>query len=656
MAKNVEKRFVDAGFEVRSEEGKPITVSGYAAVFEDETVIGGAFAERVARGAFEGSDMSNTVALFNHDMNQPLARVGHGLDLKVDERGLRYSFELGNQSYAKDLAENIRMGNVSTSSFGFTVEDDSWERRDDGVNLRTINKVGLLFDVSPTTQGAYPTTEVGLRSMELALANEEVLEIETQEVRAESDEDLKEMEEEKEENEEEERAPGYDSDYDGVKDEDEEEEEEEEERSAAPGGDDCGCGKSPQDCQQCDESESIVELVDRSILPNAYAGHDAIKGNVAVNENPEPEARNSNISNNMKEKNSAPALIQGMGDTEKHVSKRYSFGKAIQEAAQGRLTGLEAEMNAEARNEFAVSKVNINGGICVPSFVMRDHGDPLGATSTTVNNGTDGDVHSFGGQIGKQDSGLVAAFRPQDIATQMGARSITGVSGDIVFQVQNSEIAASKPNEAASATHDAVDFTSETLSPVRYSAYTRVTEQLLAQSADDMGAFIAADIRKAIDAKFNEDIVSTVESACGTLVTSAGNESLKEILDLEATLLANDVPLDNVRVLCGSTAYRAAREVSMDAGSGLLIAGSPLGRRSVLGYDAVVSSSMTADKLFMADNSNMVMANWGGLNIMVDPYTDAHLGVVRILCNVYKDFACLNTAGFTGIDEFDNAA
>lgn len=342
MAKNVEKRFVDAGFEVRSEEGKPITVSGYAAVFEDETVIGGAFAERVAKGAFDGADMSNTVALFNHDMNQPLARVGRGLELTVDERGLRYSFELGNQSYAKDLAENIRMGNVGTSSFGFTVEDDNWERRDDGVNLRTINKVGLLFDVSPTTQGAYPTTEVGLRSMELALANEEVLKIEDEEVRNEL-EDQEVREEETNEEEQEERAPGYDSDYDGVKDEDEEEEEEE---------------------RMSEEDEEEEEEEEERSASTHDCGDCNCDGDCANNENPEPEARNNNISNskNMKEKNPAPAIIQGMGDTEGKLKKRYSFGKAIQEAAKGGLTGLEAEMSQEARNEFANAKVNVSGG------------------------------------------------------------------------------------------------------------------------------------------------------------------------------------------------------------------------------------------------------------------------------------------------------
>ena len=199
---------------MRKEDDK-VVVEGYAARFDDETVIGGKFAERVARGAFEGADMSNTVALFNHDWNMPLARVGNGLELSVDEVGLRYRFELGDQSYARDLAENIRMGNVSTSSFGFTVADDSWERRDD-MNLRTINSVGTLFDVSPTTQGAYPTTEVGLRSMEAALD-------------AEVEEELRKLEEEKPE-----EAPEEEREEEAPVADEKEEEEENEERAEEP--------------------------------------------------------------------------------------------------------------------------------------------------------------------------------------------------------------------------------------------------------------------------------------------------------------------------------------------------------------------------------------------------------------------------------------
>jgi len=653
--KNVEKRFLSSSVEVRSEEGKPNVVEGYAAVFDDETVIGGAFAERVARGAFDGADMSNTVALFNHNIDQPLARVGRGLELEVDERGLKYRFELGNQSYAKDLAENIRMGNVSTSSFGFTVREDEWERRDDGVNLRTIKEVGLLFDVSPTTQGAYPTTEVGLRSMELALANEEVMSIEQEEVREEElvvEEAAAEKEEDcgcqgkntipavqrSEEESEETRAPGVDSDYDGVKDEDEEEEEEEEMKSEEEG-----------------EEERTVETVvdevvlhDPDLIPNAYGLRP---------QTVEPEARSQNSkSEDMSEKaKSAPAYVQGLGDTEMHVSKRYSFGKAIKEAAQGRLTGLEAEMNQEARKEFTDSKVNVSGGFSVPSMVLRNEyrDNPLG-TADVTGQGVSA-VTGFGGTIGIQDAGLVKAFAPADIGTQLGARTLNNLTGDVVFQVQNAKVVAETPGQGQGTTNEIPTFNPVKLTPTRYSAYTKVTEQMLAQSADDMGAFIAMDIRRAVEAKFNADIVTAINTAADYNMSSGSQGgtipafSTTSFLKLEQKLLENDVDLANVRGLFSAQAYREGRETSMDAGSGLLVSTSPANRTQVLGYPVVISSSVaTAGEGYFCDATQMVMGNWGGVNILVDPYTDANSGIVRIIANVYKDFKTLQSAGFVG--------
>lgn len=657
--KNVEKRFLSSSVEVRTVEGKPNVVEGYAAVFNEETEIGGHFAERVAPGAFDGADMSNTVALFNHNIDQPLARVGRGLLLEVDERGLKYRFELGNQSYAKDLAENIRMGNVSTSSFGFTVRGDEWERRDDGLNLRTITEVGLLFDVSPTTQGAYPTTEVGLRSMELALANEEVMSIEQEEVREEelvveeasSDSEdcgcegnnvipaVQRSEEEEEEKDDRAYAEG-----------DEEEEEDDEERMEEE--------VEEEEKEEGDEERTVeteVILADPDLVPNAYG---------LRNKNVEPEARSQNSkSEDMSDKTkSAPAYVQGLGDTEMHVSKRYSFGKAIKEAAQGRLTGLEAEMNTEARNEFNASKINVSGGFSVPSIVLRNdlplnvdagtHGSPAAATAT-----------GFGGTIGVQDAGLVAAFRPNDIATQLGARSLTNLTGDVVFQVQNAEIAAEKLQgtdggmAVASATVDSVGFTPKTLSPTRYSAYAKVTEQMLAQSADDMGAFIAADIRKAVEAKFNDDIITGIKSAAiandgadsSNLRAYAEGSTPNNPLHLEEHLLEDDVDLANIRCLASASSFRKARTLSMDAGSGLLFAATPAERRQVIGYDTVISSGVTAGDFFMVDQAQMVMGTWGGVNIMVDPYTDANNGVIRIIANVYKSFQTLQTEGFIGL-------
>lgn len=656
--KNVEKRFLVSSVEVRSEEGKPNVVEGYAAVFNDETEIGGQFVERVAPGAFDGADMSNTVALFNHNIDQPLARVGRGLLLEVDERGLKYRFELGNQSYAKDLAENIRMGNVSTSSFGFTVRDDEWERRDDGLNLRTIKEVGLLFDVSPTTQGAYPTTEVGLRSMELALANEEVMSIEQEEVR-EEELVVEEASSDKEDcgcegnnvipavqrSEEEEEEKDDRAYMDGSEEEEEEEDEERMEESEEE--------EEEEDEERAKETEVII--ADPDLVVNAYGlpGAELVPRQVS-NKEPEARSQKSKSEDMSDKKKTAPAYVQGLGDTEMHVSKRYSFGKAVKEAAQGRLTGLEAEMNQEARTEFASSKINVSGGFSVPSMVMRADAGALSVGADAAADPSAGQAHidQFGGTIGKQDAGLVRAFRPNDIGTQLGARTLNNLTGDVVFQVQNAEIGGAKPGEGVTPDVEQVGFSAVTLSPTRYSAYTKVTEQMLSQSADDMGAFLAQDIRKAVESKFNADITAAINAASDA-ATSGGTISAYDVADynpvhLEEVLLGKDVDLQNIRVLAASNAFREARTLSLDAGSGMLMGTSPLDRLNVIGYNAIVSSHVASGEMHFVDATQCVMGNWGGLNIMVDPYTDANYGIVRIIANVYKSFKTLQGDGFIG--------
>ena len=76
---------------------------------------------------------------------------------------------------------------------------------------------------------------------------------------------------------------------------------------------------------------------------------------------------------------------------------------------------------------------------------------------------------------------------------------------------------------------------------------------------------------------------------------------------------------------------------------------SPLDRLNVIGYETIVSSSVTTGRMHFVDASQCVMGNWGGLNIMVDPYTDANHGIVRIIANAYKSFKTLQGDGFQGL-------
>jgi hypothetical protein len=164
---NQEVRTFDVqDLELRMDGDKP-TVVGYGAVFNSMSNDLGGFREYISPKAFEGRLDDDVRFLVNHDANLVLARTTNGtLRLSVDEKGLRYEADMPNTSTARDLMELLKNGTISQSSFAFTVEEDSWEIKD-GMNIRTIDKVSQLYDVSSVTYPAYnaASSSVALRSM-----------------------------------------------------------------------------------------------------------------------------------------------------------------------------------------------------------------------------------------------------------------------------------------------------------------------------------------------------------------------------------------------------------------------------------------------------------------------------------------------------------
>lgn len=142
------------------------TLVGHAAVFNTETDIGGWYREKIKPGAFAESIKNDDVrALFNHDPNFVLGRnKANTLRMEEDSTGLLVSIDMPDNQFARDLAVTISRGDVTQMSFGFETEVEEIERGEE-TPLRTLVKV-RLWDVSPVTFPAYPTTDVGLRSVE----------------------------------------------------------------------------------------------------------------------------------------------------------------------------------------------------------------------------------------------------------------------------------------------------------------------------------------------------------------------------------------------------------------------------------------------------------------------------------------------------------
>ncbi len=161
----MEKRIFNIETRVDSTEDGRDLVVGHASVYDSRSNNLGGFYEFIERGAFteELINSSDVRALINHDPNLILARNTSGtLNLTADERGLKYEFEMPETSYGKDLAISMKRGDITQSSFAFTVAEDDWSTDDEGNNIRTIKKIDRLYDVSPVTYPAYNMAESDL--------------------------------------------------------------------------------------------------------------------------------------------------------------------------------------------------------------------------------------------------------------------------------------------------------------------------------------------------------------------------------------------------------------------------------------------------------------------------------------------------------------
>ena len=172
---NMEKRVYTIESRVEETEDKRDVVVGYGSIFNSRSENLGGFYEYISPSAItqETIDNSDVRALINHDESLILARSTSGtLKLNVDEKGLKYEFDIPETSYGKDLAVNMKNGNITQSSFAFTIAEngDEWSTDENGNDVRTITKIDKLYDVSPVTYPAYRMAESDLVIAQRGLA------------------------------------------------------------------------------------------------------------------------------------------------------------------------------------------------------------------------------------------------------------------------------------------------------------------------------------------------------------------------------------------------------------------------------------------------------------------------------------------------------
>ena len=157
-----EREYRNMEMRLSQSEEVNFAVEGYASTFERYKLFeedGTDYFEQIDPKAFDEADMTDCVFRVDHE-GPVYARTSAGtVEIWVDEHGLGQRADLSKTQRARDLYEDIKAGNYPKMSFAFTVAQDHYDR---ATHTRIIDRIAKVFDVSPVSFPANPTTELSV--------------------------------------------------------------------------------------------------------------------------------------------------------------------------------------------------------------------------------------------------------------------------------------------------------------------------------------------------------------------------------------------------------------------------------------------------------------------------------------------------------------
>lgn len=326
----------------------------------------------------------------------------------------------------------------------------------------------------------------------------------------------------------------------------------------------------------------------------------------------------------------------------KDIRSNYSLGKAVKELATGgQLTGLELEMHQEARNEAKALGINSTGNLSVPSMLFR---------SNTVGTGTGLTATAVSGQIVPE---IVNQLRPDSVVDKLGA-TIFQANGSVVIPVQTDHIDAAAVNEATATTASDFDIANVTLVPERVGALNSYSMQLMAQNVNAIDAFVVRDINREMGIGVDNKVLTNLIAGLTADATTASEFDIADLPALcEEDLLTANASVNAARFLMHPKVLRNLKRAALDAGSGKFAAEG----QSIYGYQAVTTTNKMANtEIIFGDFADLAVAYWGGVDVLVDPYTEGHKGLVRVIANAHVDAAPRRTGSFSYRTALNNAS
>jgi HK97 family phage major capsid protein len=319
----------------------------------------------------------------------------------------------------------------------------------------------------------------------------------------------------------------------------------------------------------------------------------------------------------------------------------YSFFKAIQGSLNGNLDGVEREMHEEAMNEARSAGRSING-LGIPSFMLEARADiSQGSSAIAPTN-----VNAY-----------ADAMREASVFDKVGANILTGLSANTTIPVTGtSTVSWEGENDAAA--DGGANFGKVELTPTRLAAYVNISKQLLLQNGAGAELAIIRDLGRAVGQKMDAALFTTAgvtgaPDSVGELATSTFTEaSFSDKVSIFSDFVSAEQKLAEVGGLEGNLAYVASPKLMSQLKQSAQVAAVSAGFQGnvINGYPSYFTNGCTSaagsGDFYFGDFSKLYIGMFGGLDIMVDPYSAAKNGQTQLVLNQYMDWGVSDGAGF----------
>jgi len=250
---------------------------------------------------------------------------------------------------------------------------------------------------------------------------------------------------------------------------------------------------------------------------------------------------------------------------------------------------------------------------------------------------------------------FIDVLRNSASVMQAGARMLPGLVGNVAIPKKTAAATAGWiSTEGGAASESEATFGTVSLTPKTVGAFTDVTRQLILQSTPAIEALVRDDLTQALALAIDKGALEGSGASgqpTGILNTAGVNKpssfaaavpTFAEMVALETAVAEDNALFGNLAYITDAATYGGLKTKSKDSGSGMFV----LENGEANGYPVIRTQQATAGNVFFGNFSDCLIGMWGGIDVLVDPYTSSNTGTVRVRALQTVDVAVRNAVSF----------